>query len=164
MKYQDILIPLLGYSPPIWATIIATAFVMLTLCLSFFLLFEHLSAYKNPEVIFPFFGVYFCCLLGFGSTKSQLTSTLFFLSGAKVFNWSYPYGSLLCHWICEWSNLNLAAKTFFIVFLITWYRHPFSIFPNCCQEIGQLKGWNSSREHFNFAFFKTFISFCNFHF
>ncbi|WCJ40005.1 hypothetical protein M5689_020943 [Euphorbia peplus] len=49
MKYQDLFIPLLGYSPPLWATVIAAAFVLLTLCLSLFLLFEHLSAYKNPE-------------------------------------------------------------------------------------------------------------------
>ncbi|GMH23639.1 hypothetical protein Nepgr_025482 [Nepenthes gracilis] len=37
------------YTPPIWAVIIAGAFVILTLVLSLYLLFEHLSAYKNPE-------------------------------------------------------------------------------------------------------------------
>ncbi|XP_061355723.1 protein LAZ1 isoform X1 [Gastrolobium bilobum] len=36
-------------SPPAWATIISSAFLLLTLTLSMYLLFEHLSAYKNPE-------------------------------------------------------------------------------------------------------------------
>ncbi|KAL5066583.1 hypothetical protein RYX36_028320 [Vicia faba] len=39
----------LVYSPPVWATIIAAAFLLTTLTLSLYLLFEHLSAYKNPE-------------------------------------------------------------------------------------------------------------------
>ncbi|KAI5660768.1 hypothetical protein M9H77_20091 [Catharanthus roseus] len=38
-----------GYSPPTWATIIAGVFVFATLIFSVYLLFEHLSAYKNPE-------------------------------------------------------------------------------------------------------------------
>ncbi|KAK7310558.1 hypothetical protein RJT34_08136 [Clitoria ternatea] len=37
------------YSAPAWATIIAAAFLFPTLTLSMYLLFEHLSAYKNPE-------------------------------------------------------------------------------------------------------------------
>ncbi|GMH13229.1 hypothetical protein Nepgr_015070 [Nepenthes gracilis] len=37
------------YTAPTWAVIIAGAFVILTLVLSLYLLFEHLSAYKNPE-------------------------------------------------------------------------------------------------------------------
>lgn len=36
-------------SPPSWAIIIAAAFLLPTLALSMYLLFEHLSAYKNPE-------------------------------------------------------------------------------------------------------------------
>ncbi|XP_039006698.1 protein LAZ1-like isoform X1 [Hibiscus syriacus] len=40
---------LLGYSPPIWATLIAGIFVVVTLSLSMYLIFEHLSSYKNPE-------------------------------------------------------------------------------------------------------------------
>ncbi|KAB1207614.1 hypothetical protein CJ030_MR7G014899 [Morella rubra] len=43
------LITLLGYSAPRWATLLAGSFVIFTLVLSFYLLFEHLSAYKNPE-------------------------------------------------------------------------------------------------------------------
>lgn len=39
------------YTPPTWATLAAAAFVILTLILSLYLLFEHLSAYKNPEVL-----------------------------------------------------------------------------------------------------------------
>lgn len=48
-SYHDLLI-LLTYNPPTWATIMAGAFVLITLTLSMYLLFEHLSAYKNPEV------------------------------------------------------------------------------------------------------------------
>ncbi|XAR52396.1 hypothetical protein NMG60_11020468 [Bertholletia excelsa] len=38
-----------SYKTPSWATLTAGAFVVVTLTLSFYLLFEHLSAYKNPE-------------------------------------------------------------------------------------------------------------------
>ncbi|XP_047307912.1 protein LAZ1 isoform X2 [Impatiens glandulifera] len=38
-----------SYSPPAWATIIAGAFMLLSLTVSIYLLFEHLSAYKDPE-------------------------------------------------------------------------------------------------------------------
>ncbi|CAA3023862.1 Transmembrane protein 184 homolog DDB_G0284525 [Olea europaea subsp. europaea] len=37
------------YSPPLWAVLIAGFFVVINLTLSVYLLFEHLSAYKNPE-------------------------------------------------------------------------------------------------------------------
>ncbi|CAI9090402.1 OLC1v1025165C1 [Oldenlandia corymbosa var. corymbosa] len=37
------------YSPPTWATIIGGVFVVVSLILSVYLLFEHLSAYKHPE-------------------------------------------------------------------------------------------------------------------
>lgn len=37
------------YTVPIWAVAIAGTSVILTVCLSLYLLFEHLSAYKNPE-------------------------------------------------------------------------------------------------------------------
>ncbi|KAK8668385.1 hypothetical protein V6N13_105840 [Hibiscus sabdariffa] len=40
---------LLGYSPPVWATLIAGVFVVISLSLSMYLIFEHLSSYKNPE-------------------------------------------------------------------------------------------------------------------
>ncbi|KAK8625274.1 hypothetical protein V6N13_090149 [Hibiscus sabdariffa] len=40
---------LLGYSPPVWATLIAGVFLVITLSLSMYLIFEHLSSYKNPE-------------------------------------------------------------------------------------------------------------------
>ncbi|KAK3021072.1 hypothetical protein RJ639_046093 [Escallonia herrerae] len=38
-----------SYTAPTWASLLAGAFVLLTLILSIYLLFEHLSAYKNPE-------------------------------------------------------------------------------------------------------------------
>ncbi|GAB4853089.1 Protein laz1 [Ancistrocladus abbreviatus] len=37
------------YTAPLWAVLIAGAFVIVTLALSLYLLIEHLSAYKNPE-------------------------------------------------------------------------------------------------------------------
>ncbi|KAE9461537.1 hypothetical protein C3L33_06562, partial [Rhododendron williamsianum] len=40
-----------SYSTPSWATLIAGAFVALALTLSIYLLFDHLSAYKNPEFV-----------------------------------------------------------------------------------------------------------------
>lgn len=40
---------LFSYSTPTWATLVAGALVLVTLSLSMYLLFEHLSAYKNPE-------------------------------------------------------------------------------------------------------------------
>ncbi|KAG6651527.1 protein LAZ1-like isoform X1 [Carya illinoinensis] len=40
---------LLGYLAPTWASVVAGAFVLVTLVLSTYLVFEHLSAYKNPE-------------------------------------------------------------------------------------------------------------------
>ncbi|XP_038722733.1 protein LAZ1-like isoform X2 [Tripterygium wilfordii] len=46
--YYDLIL-LLASSPPSWAILIACVFVILALCLSTFLVFEHLSAYKNPE-------------------------------------------------------------------------------------------------------------------
>ncbi|KAL3364021.1 hypothetical protein AABB24_012984 [Solanum stoloniferum] len=38
-----------SYSPPVWATLIAGVFIVISLTLSMYLLFEHLSSYKNPE-------------------------------------------------------------------------------------------------------------------
>ncbi|KAK8475006.1 hypothetical protein V6N13_117171 [Hibiscus sabdariffa] len=46
MKISDYL---LGYSPPIWATLIAGVFVVVTLSLSMYLVLDHLYSYKNPE-------------------------------------------------------------------------------------------------------------------
>lgn len=40
---------IVSHSPPIWPALLAGAFVLLTLTFSLYLLFEHLSTYKNPE-------------------------------------------------------------------------------------------------------------------
>nr|VDD47615.1 unnamed protein product [Brassica oleracea] len=40
---------LLTYSAPAWASFMAGAFLILTLSLSMYLVFDHLSTYKNPE-------------------------------------------------------------------------------------------------------------------
>lgn len=39
----------LGSSTPTWASLVAGVFVLISLSLSMYLLFEHLSSYKNPE-------------------------------------------------------------------------------------------------------------------
>uniref|UniRef100_A0A0E0KTX8 Uncharacterized protein n=1 Tax=Oryza punctata TaxID=4537 RepID=A0A0E0KTX8_ORYPU len=45
-----LLMPLLAqYTTPTWATLVAGFFVLLSLSLSMYLIFEHLSAYNNPE-------------------------------------------------------------------------------------------------------------------
>ncbi|XVF45669.1 hypothetical protein PTKIN_Ptkin02bG0225700 [Pterospermum kingtungense] len=46
MKITDYLS---SYSPPLWATLIAGVLLVMTLSLSMYLIFEHLSSYKNPE-------------------------------------------------------------------------------------------------------------------
>lgn len=83
-----------GYSTPIWAVLIAGFFVVLSLTLSVYLLFEHLSAYKNPEVVFepfviPVFMYYF--FVGFFGHVLVLM-----MAGAKVSDWSDSDGTLLC--------------------------------------------------------------------
>lgn len=45
----DLITLTLSYTAPTWASLIAGAFVLITLSLSMYLVFEHLSAYKNPE-------------------------------------------------------------------------------------------------------------------
>jgi hypothetical protein len=56
MKYlQDLIVYyLFTFSIPLWDTLIAGAFVLVSLSSSFYLLFEHLSAYRNPEVTICF--------------------------------------------------------------------------------------------------------------
>lgn len=50
MELAKQLLTVLGsYTPPLWATIIAVVFVIISVSLSLYLLFNHLSAYKNPE-------------------------------------------------------------------------------------------------------------------
>jgi len=57
-----LLVPLMAqYSAPIWATLVAGFFMLLALSLSMYLIFEHLSAYNNPEVS----SFYFCILSSF---------------------------------------------------------------------------------------------------
>ncbi|KAD7479007.1 hypothetical protein E3N88_02143 [Mikania micrantha] len=51
------LIGILKYSPFSWTTLVAAVFVFVSLTLSIFLLFQHLSAYKNPEEQKFLFGI-----------------------------------------------------------------------------------------------------------
>lgn len=51
MELADkLLLVLRSYTLPVWATIISGLFVVVSLSLSLYLLLNHLSAYKNPEV------------------------------------------------------------------------------------------------------------------
>ncbi|BFG42450.1 hypothetical protein CerSpe_287240 [Prunus speciosa] len=43
------LVTQLAYTPPTWASLVSGVFVLITLTLSIYLVFEHLSAYKHPE-------------------------------------------------------------------------------------------------------------------
>ena len=53
---QQLLLALLrSYAVPVWATLISGLFVAVSLSLSLFLLFNHLSAYKNPEVVYDMY-------------------------------------------------------------------------------------------------------------
>ncbi|KAM0942114.1 putative organic solute transporter subunit alpha/Transmembrane protein [Dioscorea sansibarensis] len=49
MRISGLIESLVAYSPPSWAAVIAGIFVVTSLSLSMLLIFEHLSAYKNPE-------------------------------------------------------------------------------------------------------------------
>nr|KAJ0214183.1 hypothetical protein LSAT_V11C400184370 [Lactuca sativa] len=51
------LVVALKLSPPPWPTVVAGVFVFISLTLSIYLLFEHLSAYKNPEEQKFLFGI-----------------------------------------------------------------------------------------------------------
>lgn len=87
------------YSTPIWAVLIAGFFIVVSLTLSVYLLFEHLSAYKNPEVNFwGFFVIYVSVFwpFFFGDFMVLL------MAGAKVSDWSDSDGTMLCSWISEW--------------------------------------------------------------
>lgn len=79
------------YTPPTWATVAAGAFVILTLVLSLYLLFEHLSAYKNPEVLLFNEDASLSCNFSVFLSNSIITPG-YHLSGAKVFDWCYPDG------------------------------------------------------------------------
>jgi len=48
-----LLLPLADkYAAPTWAILISGFFMLLSVSLSMYLIFEHLSAYNNPEVYF----------------------------------------------------------------------------------------------------------------
>lgn len=55
---EQLYLSVLSYTPPIWATAVGAVLLVLTLFLSMFLLFQHLSAYKNPEVLLLLFLVF----------------------------------------------------------------------------------------------------------
>lgn len=101
---------MLEYSTPTWATVIAGAFVLLTLTLSIYLLFEHLSAYKDPEVYIyvrerarKYLCIVWIRLLLFTNFDFVLVIGV---TGAKVFDRCYTDGPVLCNWICKFDWLR----------------------------------------------------------
>lgn len=112
------------YTPPTWATLAAAAFVILTLVLSLYLLFEHLSAYKNPEVLlFDEDAFLFCNFSDFLSNSIIIAGC--HLSGAKVFDWCYPNGPDL------WCRISKFLTEFFMVCLdIYLINFLFTFFPS----------------------------------
>lgn len=86
-----------SYSAPIWATLIAGFFVILTLALSMYLIFDHLSVYKHPEVIICSFWYFVKFLYVYCNNMC----ICFVMAGTKVFDWSHIDGALLCCWISQ---------------------------------------------------------------
>ena len=101
----------LYHFPPTWAALVASFFVLITLSLSLFLLMQHLSAYKNPEVFFLLLWIHSVSFT-IGLHASVFWYFKFhwlFLSGAEVSHWCYLNGSMLCCWIGN-SFLNKGWK------------------------------------------------------
>jgi len=90
------------YSAPTWATLVAGLFMLLALSLSTYLIFEHLSAYNNPEeqkfvlgviLMVPCYAIesvralnvlYMCCIINLKKimcciTPAQFVMIFFFL-------------------------------------------------------------------------------------
>lgn len=111
----------LAYSPPLWAALIASVFVIISLTLSMYLLFEHLSAYKNPEVLLLQCFILKCCLPSMHPFYYIINSSFpcLYVSGAKVFDWSYPNGSMLCSRISKLCEL---------IIQLVWVLNCYAIF------------------------------------
>jgi hypothetical protein len=101
MELAKQLLTVLGnYTPPLWATIIAGVFVIISFSLSLYLLFNHLSAYKNPEVV----NCYQCRLLfkilNQCGKLFELCLThschICLLSGTEVSCRRHSHGAMLC--------------------------------------------------------------------
>ncbi|RWV87591.1 hypothetical protein GW17_00050397 [Ensete ventricosum] len=81
------------FSPPAWATVIAGFFVLVALSFSAFLVFEHLSAYKNPEVFLT--SPLLLASVSSHSASMNFHMSVVFLTGAEVLNWGHLDGPLL---------------------------------------------------------------------
>ena len=90
--------------PPAWASIIAGVSVLTSLSLSSFLVFEHLSAYKNPEVSSPSSEEFFFIC-------SKLFAGLVF-TGAEVSHWCGINGSLLCNRVGGYFSCDTMKNTY----------------------------------------------------
>ncbi|KAH1066057.1 hypothetical protein J1N35_031044 [Gossypium stocksii] len=102
MKITDYL---LGYSPSIWATFVAGVFSVITISLSLFLIFEHLSSYKNLEeqkviLMVPCYSV-----------ESDLEFDLSLSAGNNIYN----FGELLAHPIIK-SLLGTKVEWLYYIF------------------------------------------------
>lgn len=114
-----LLMPLLAqYTTPTWATLVAGFFVLLSLSLSIYLIFEHLSAYNNPEVCTSlscaFSSILKIVLLT--SIHSLFLGPCLPSAGTKVCSRCYLDGPMLCNWVGE------TSKAIFIgAYLFQWY-------------------------------------------
>lgn len=95
----ELLMPLLAqYKTPAWATLVAGFFVLLALSLSMYLIFEHLSAYNNPEVC-AFLLLHL--VMKFQLLLICICSTS---AGTEICSGCYFDGPLLCNWVGKTSK------------------------------------------------------------
>lgn len=94
-----------NFSPSAWATIIAGFFVLVALSFSAFLVFEHLSAYKNPEVFLA--SPLLLASLSSHSASMNFHMSVIFFTGAEVLNWGHIDGPLLFNRVCKYFFRNL---------------------------------------------------------
>ncbi|KAG6538038.1 hypothetical protein ZIOFF_003141 [Zingiber officinale] len=77
---EKLYLNLLSYSTPGWAAAIGGILVVITLFLSMFLLFQHLSSYRNPEVLHTLFLDWFSDF-----ASNSFSTTLFFMPQEQKF-------------------------------------------------------------------------------
>lgn len=77
---EKLYLNLLSYSSPGWAAAIGGILVVITLFLSMFLLFQHLSSYRNPEVLHTLFLNWFSDF-----ASNSFSATLFFVQQEQKF-------------------------------------------------------------------------------
>lgn len=109
------LVVALKFSPPLWTTIVVGVFVLISLSLSIYLMFEHFSAYKNPNVsIYPQ-----ACLICLRFTELWVFHSILRSWMNKQRSTSTCNGSLIDDWLfyikLKWivsNDLNIFKENF----------------------------------------------------